>query len=199
MNSRVSCCTPPARDDPRNHPASLPRMNDVAVDQRVMLVSLAIALACGLLFGLAPMAHSRSHTLAETLKSGPPGSSGTTRHRLRRAVVMAQTALAVIVVIGAGLLLRTVHNLTAADPPFDRSRLVTFAITLPPASFNLIGRVRAYQIILERMRAVPGLYAASAMTNLPLDRQFISNSMRWASRSCRAAAFKPVMPRHQAT
>jgi predicted permease len=167
----------------RAYPASLPRMSEVAVDPRVILVSLAIALACGVLFGLVPMMHGRSDTLANTLKSGSPGSSGTTRHRLRRGLVMAQTALAVIVVVGAGLLLRTVHNLTAADPGFDRSRLVTFSITLPPASFNLIGRVRAYQTLVEQLRAVPGLYAASAMTSLPLDRQFIPNQTEITNRS----------------
>jgi predicted permease len=159
----------------RAYPASLPRMSEVAVDQRVILVTLAIALACGVLFGLAPMTRSRSDTLANTLKSGSPCPSGGARRRLRRGLVMAQTALAVIVVIGAGLLLRTVHNLTAADPGFDRSRLVTFSITMPPASFNTIGRARAYQTIVEQLRAAPGLYAASAMTSLPLDRQFIPN------------------------
>jgi len=136
---------------------------------------VAIAFACGLLFGLAPTTPSRSETLAETLKSGPSGSSRTPRHRLRRTLVIAQTALAVIVVIGAGLLLRTVRNLTAADPGFDRSRLVTFSLTLPPVSFDLIGRVRGYQTILEDLRHVPGVSAASAMTSLPFDRRFISN------------------------
>ena len=67
--------------------------------------------------------------MAETLKSGSRGSSGTIRRHVRRALVIAETALAVIVVVGAGLLLRTVHNLTAVDAGFDRSRLVTFSIT----------------------------------------------------------------------
>jgi len=159
----------------RAYPASLPRMSDVAVDERVMLVSLAIALACGVLFGLAPIPPDRSRTLADALKSAPPGSSRRPRRRLRLALVMSQTALAMVVVIGAGLLLRTVHNLTVADPGFDRSRLVTFSITLPPASFNLIRRVRAYQTLLDTLRAAPGVSAATAMTNLPLDRQFTSN------------------------
>ena len=159
----------------RAYPASLPRMSEVAVDQRVMLVCVAIALACGLLFGLVPMTHRSSGSLAETLKSGSSGSSGTTRHWLRRALVMAQTALAVIVVVGAGLLLRTVHNLTAVDPGFNRSRLVTFSITLPQANFDLTARVRTFQRLLEQLRAVPGLYAASAMTSLPLDREYIGN------------------------
>ena len=107
--------------------------------------------------------------------SGRRGSSGTIHHRLRRALVIAETALAVIIVVGAGLLLRTVHNLTAVDAGFDRSRLVTFSITLPPTKFDLIGRVRAYQRLLEHLRVVPGVHAASAMTSLPLDRQFIPN------------------------
>ena len=106
---------------------------------------------------------------------GPRGSSVATRHYIRRALVVAETALAVIVVGGAGLLLRTVHNLTTVDAGFDRSRLVTFSITLPRASFNNVNRVRAYQRLLEQLRGVPGVDGASAMTSLPLDRQFIRN------------------------
>src|SRR5207244_2352159 len=94
----------------RAYPASVPRIGEVAVDPRVMLVSLAAAAACGLLFGLAPMMHTRSDATAEALKSGPRGSTGMTRHHVRRALVMVEISLAVIVVGGAGLLLRTVHN-----------------------------------------------------------------------------------------
>ena len=121
----------------RAYPASLPRIGGVAVDLQVMLVSLALAVLCGLLFGIAPvvMMSQTPSGAAESLKSGPRGSSGTARHHVRRALVMAETALAVIVVAGAGLLLRTVHNLTAVDTGFDRSRLVTFSITLPRASY----------------------------------------------------------------
>ena len=153
----------------RAYPASLPRIGEVAVDPWVTLVSFAVAGVCGLLFGLAPMVRTHTDATAETLTSGPRGSIGTTRHHVRRALVMAETALAVIVVIGAGLLLRTVHNLTAADAGFDRSRLVTFSITLPPASSDLLGRARTYQRLLEQLRAVPGVRMATAMTDLPLD------------------------------
>ena len=154
----------------RAYPASLPRLNEVTVDTPVMLVSFAVAVVCGLLFGCAPMMQTRSDSTADTLKAGPRGSAGTTRHRVRRSLVVAETSLAVIVVVGAGLLLRTVHNLTAVDAGFDRSRLATFSITLPPASFDLLGRVRLYQRLLEQMRAVPGVRAATAMTGLPLER-----------------------------
>jgi predicted permease len=165
----------------RAYPASLPRIGEVVVDPRVMLASFAVAVACGLLFGLAPMMHVRSDAMAENLKSGLRGSSGTTRHRVRRALVMAEIALAVIVVVGAGLLLRTVHNLTAVDAGFDRSHLVTFSITLPAASSDLLGRARAFQGLLERLRAVPGVGAATAMTGLPLDRPLDANQTEIAS------------------
>jgi predicted permease len=164
----------------------------VTVDLRVMLVSIAIAVVCGLVLGLAPMTRIRSDATVEALKSGARGSSGTTRHQVRRALVMAETALAVIVVVGAGLLLRTVHNLTAVDEGFDRSRLVTFSITLPRASFDLMDRVRAYQRILDQLHVVPGVRLATAMTGLPLDRPIISNQTEIANSTTPGASLAPL-------
>jgi predicted permease len=172
----------------RAFPASLPRIGEVAVDLPIMLVSLALAVLCGLFFGLAPMMQTRADA-AEGLKSGPRGSSGTTRHRVRRAIVMAETALAVIVVIGAALLLRTVRNLTAVDAGFDRSRLVTFSITLPRAGFNTLARVRAYQTLLDQLRVLPGVHGASAMSSLPLDRPFLANQTEIANDTTASGPF----------
>jgi putative ABC transport system permease protein len=176
----------------RVYQTSLPRMSEVTVDLPVMLVSFATAVVCGLVSGLAPMMRIRSDSTAEALKSGPRGSSGTARHHVRRALVMAETALAVIVVVGAGLLLRTVQNLTAVDEGFDRSRLVTFSITLPRASFDLMGRVRAYQRILDQLRAVPGVRLATAMTGLPLERPVISNQTEIANSTAPGASLAPL-------
>jgi len=176
----------------RAYPASLPRISDVTVDPRLMLVSFAVAVVCGLLFGLAAMVQTCSDATAEILKSGPRGSSGTIRHHVRRALVIAETALAVIVVVGAGLLLRTVHNLTAVDAGFDRSHLVTFSITLPRASFDLLGRVRAYQRLLEKLRAVPGVRGASAMTSLPLSRPFLANQTEITNNTAASSSSIPI-------
>ncbi len=110
----------------RAYPASLPRIGEVSVDLRVMLASIAVSVVCGLLFGLASTMYPRSDATAENLKSGSRGSSGMIRRHVRRVLVIAETALAVIVVVGAGLLLRTVDNLNAVDAGFDRSHLVTF-------------------------------------------------------------------------
>ena len=153
----------------RAYPASLPKMGDVVVDLRVMLTSFAVSVVCGLLFGLASMMRPHSDSIADALKSATRGSSGVIRRHVRRVFVVAETALAVIVVVGAGLLLQTVHNLKAVDAGFDRSRLLTFSITLPPRTSDLLGRVRAYQRLLEGLRDVPGVGMATGMTGLPLE------------------------------
>ena len=176
----------------RAYPASLPRIAEAAVDMRVMLVSLAVAVGCGLLVGLTSLLHTRQEATAESLKSGSRGSTATTRHHVRRGLVTAEIALAVIVVVGAGLLLRTVQNLTHVDAGFDRSRLVTFSVTLPRASFDLLGRVHTYQRLLEQLRAVPGVDAASAMTGLPFDRPFLVNQTEIANSAAPSASIAPI-------
>jgi predicted permease len=162
----------------RAYPDSLPRIEDVGIDTQVLLVSVVVAVICGLLFGLAPMAHTRADVTASALKSGGRGSSGS-RHRVRRGLVVVETALTVIVAVGAGLLLRTVHNLTSVDPGFQREHLLTFSVTPPQANNNartaIIGvpsaeRSRTYQRIVDRLRSSPGIRGASAITLLPLDR-----------------------------
>ena len=160
----------------RAYPTSLPRTGEVAVDPTVLLFTLGIAIASGVIFGLAPIALTRAKGLVTALKeSGAKGSTTTTRHYIRRALVTAEVALAVIVVIGAGLLVRTVYNLMNVDTGFDPSRVVTFAITLPLATSEPDGRGQTYQTILETLRAVPGVQAASAMSGLPPDRPLNAN------------------------
>jgi predicted permease len=110
---------------------------------------------------------------------------------------MAEIALAVIVVVGAGLLLRTVHNLTAVDAGFDRSHLVTFSITLPAASSDLLGRARAYQALLKQLRAVPGVRAATAMTGLPLDRPLDANQTEIANSTATSGPPVPTIDYYQ--
>ena len=90
-------------------------------------------------------------------EGGDRGASGTGRHRIRRALVMAEVALAVMLVTSAGLLLRTVYNLTRVDAGFDRSRLVTFSMTLPRAHVrDAGGRAQVYQRLLDTLRARTG-------------------------------------------
>jgi putative ABC transport system permease protein len=161
----------------RAYPESLPRTGEVAVDARVLAFTFAVSIATGLIFGLAPILHIRMKGLISALKEGGArGATRTARHHIRRGLVMAEVALAVILVIGAGLLLRTVYNLTTIDAGFDRSRLVTFSMTLAIRNYpQPSARAQAYQRLLEKLRAVPGVQAATAMSGLPPNRPVNAN------------------------
>jgi predicted permease len=162
----------------RAYPGSLPRTSEVGLDPLVLLFTLGVSGASGIFFGLAPMMHTRITGLVAALKDGGvKGGTGGARHHVRRGLVMAEVALAVMLVVGAGLLVRTVYNLTTVDAGFDRSRLVTFQMTLPRATYPQVSaRGRMYQEVLDSLRGVSGVQAASVMSGLPPNRPVNANS-----------------------
>jgi predicted permease len=154
----------------RAYPTSVPRMSAISIDLFVLLFALCVSMATGVLFGLAPVAQGRMNDLVTAFKEGGDrGASGAGRHHVRRALVVVEVALAVMLVIGAGLLIRTVYNLTSVDAGFDRSRLVTFSMTLPEP-YEPDTRGPAYQRLLDKLRAAPGVQAAAIMSGLPPNR-----------------------------
>jgi putative ABC transport system permease protein len=161
----------------RAYPTSLPRTTAIAVDSSVLLFTFGVAMATGVIFGLAPLMHIRMKGMVTALKEGGArGATQSARHHVRRGLVMAEVAFAVILVIGAGLLLRTVYHLTTVDAGFDRSRLVTFSMTLAIRNYPQPSvRAQAYQRLLEKLRAVPGVQAATAMSGLPPNRPLNAN------------------------
>jgi predicted permease len=161
----------------RLYPSSLPRTSEVTVDVPVLIFTFAVSIATGLVFGLAPLMHTRVADLVTALKEGGgKGSTGAARHQIRRGLVAAEVALAVMLVIGAGLLLRTVANLANVDAGFDRSRLVTFSMALPVADYpQPPARAQLYQRLLADLRAVAGVQAATAMSGLPPNRPLNAN------------------------
>jgi putative ABC transport system permease protein len=160
----------------RAYPASLPRTAEIAIDSVVLVFTFVVALASGALFGLAPILHTRAKGLVTALKEGTKGATGSTRHHVRRGLVMAEVALAVMVVIASGLLVRTVYNLTTVDAGFDRSRLVTFSITLPRATYpEASARMQMYRGLLTTLRSVAGVQGATAMSGLPPNRPLNAN------------------------
>jgi predicted permease len=161
----------------RLYPTSLPRTTEVTVDPAVLLFTLGVSMVTGVIFGLAPLMHTRVKGLTLALKEGgAKGATGAARHHVRRGLVMAEVALAVTLVIGAGLLIRTVYNLSAVDAGFDRSRLVTFQMSLAGADYpQPAQRAQLYQRLLERLRGVAGVQGASAMTGLPPNRPLNAN------------------------
>jgi putative ABC transport system permease protein len=159
------------------YPDSLPRTSELSVDPLVLLFTLGVSVVTGIVFGFAPLLHTRVSGLAAALKEGGArGATGAARHHVRRGLVMAEVGLAVMLVIGAGLLLRTVYNLTTVDAGFDRSRLVTFQVTLPQADYpQPTARAQLVQRVLDRLRGLPGVQAASAMSGLPPNRPVNAN------------------------
>jgi predicted permease len=161
----------------RVYPTSLPRTGEVTVDPLVLLFTFAISIATGVIFGLAPLMHTRASGLVTALKEGgAKGATGAARHHIRRGLVMAEVALALMLVIGAGLLLRTVANLTNVDAGFDRARLVTFSMALPVADYpQAPARAALYRRLLDKLRGVSGVQAATAMSGLPPNRPLNAN------------------------
>ena len=159
------------------YPTSLPRTAEVTVDPLVLLFTFAVSIATGLVFGLAPIMHTRVSGLVTALKEGgAKGATGAARHHVRRGLVMAEVALAVMLVIGAGLMLQTVANLTSVDAGFDRARLVTFSMALPAAAYPQgSARAQLFQRLLEKLRGVAGIQSASGMTGLPPNRPLNAN------------------------
>ena len=161
----------------RVYPNSLPRTADVTVDPTVLIFTFVIAVGTGLVFGLAPLSHTRIKGLVTALKEGgAKGATGAARHHVRRALVMAEVALAVMLVIGAGLLIRTVYNLSVVDAGFDRSRLVTFQLSLPTSNYpQAAQRAQLFQRLIDKLRGVAGVQGASAMSGLPPNRPLNAN------------------------
>jgi predicted permease len=151
----------------RAYPESIPRTQELAIDLPVLLAALGLSTATALLFGFVSLGRWKSGSLPTALKEGGRGASAAWRRYARRGLVSAQVAAAVVLVIGAGLLVQTVYNLTRIDAGFDRSRLVTFSMTLPMANSDPDTRARAFQRILDRLRSVPGVLGAVAMSGLP--------------------------------
>ena len=113
----------------------------------------------------------RTYPAALLTAPGAKGGAGAIRHHVRRGLVVAELALAIVLVLGAALLLRTVYNLTRIDAGFNPSRLVTFSVNLPNRMFPQPESMRQlYQSFLDALRAVPGVEAATAMTGLPANR-----------------------------
>src|SRR5262245_47688768 len=159
------------------YPTSLPRASEVSINAPVLLWTFVISIATGMLFGVAPLMQTGAHRLLTALKEGgAKGAAGGARQTIRRCLVVAEVALAVMLVIGAGLLLRTVLNLTKVDAGFAPSRLVTFSMRFSSTAYReSAARVRAWQLVLDKIRAIPGVDSATAMRGLPPNRP--SNSI----------------------
>ena len=157
-------------------PAQIPRLAEVQVNWTVLVFASAVSLLAGLVFGLAPALHSATAAIAAAIREGARGS-GTSRHtnRLRSLLIASELALAAVLLVGAGLLLRTFWGLLQGNPGFNPSRLVVASLYLPvpnnpdmdayakPEVFNTFVRET-----VRRVAALPGVDLASMTTDLPV-------------------------------
>ena len=141
-------------------PADMPRAASVGLDWRVLVFTAAVSLVAGMLFGLAPALKTRTVDLQSTLKEGGRGAS-TSRHRAHSIFVMAEMAMALVLLVGAGLMIRTMKELWSIDLGFRAENVLTFGTTLPPAMLNATpDAIRAAVRDLDvRIAAVPGVQA----------------------------------------
>lgn len=148
---------------------TLPRVNEVSLDVRVLLFSGLMAIVTGIVFGLAPAWHVRRVDLQGTLKE--TGRGTTSAHAgLRQGLVVAEVALTFVLLAGAGLLLRSFHELMQVKPGFVVDRVLTFHVDLPGQKYQSAEQdVLFYHALLEKVRSIPGVQAASIASKTPLD------------------------------
>jgi predicted permease len=148
----------------------LPRVHDIGIDPPTLLFTLGIALLTGLVFGLAPALQSVKADLQGTLKESSRGtSSGRRSGRLRAVLVVSEMALALVMLIGAGLLMRSFARLAGVDPGFKPKNVLSMTVSLAGQN-DFIGPKREafYDQLLQKIESLPGVKSASAINHLPL-------------------------------
>ncbi len=159
------------------NPDSIPRAAEISLDPAVLLFTVGVALTTGLVFGLAPLLHMGDQAVSQAIRDGSARTTATMgRNRVRRALVTGEIALAVMLVIGAGLLIRTFKNLTTVDSGFDSEGRLTFALELPRATYQEgAQREQFVSGLVSRLREIPGVDRAAGMWGLPPARPVSAN------------------------
>ena len=148
---------------------NLPRLNEIQLDGPVLWFSAAIALFTGIVFGLAPAMTSSRPNLHDTLKDTTRGATSG-RAQLRHGLVVAEVALTLVLLVGAGLLLKSFHYLMQVNPGFVPEQVLTFRLNISGPQYGTHElRTAFYNGLLERIRALPGVQTASLTSKIPLD------------------------------
>jgi predicted permease len=152
------------------HADILPRVGKVELDSTVLWFTLAVALVTGVLFGLAPAIHISRPRLSDAMKEGGrEGSGGRRGRRMRNALVISEIAFSLLLVTGAGLTIRSFYRLLRVDPGFRTDHILTMRITLPALTYPTGPAVpQFFRQLLDRIRAMPGVESAGAISQLPM-------------------------------
>jgi len=154
----------------RLHAEILPRVGKVELDSTVLWFALAAAVFTGLLFGLAPAIHFCRPRLHEAMKqAGREGSGGRRGQRIRNLLVVSEIAFSLLLVVGAGLTIRSFYRLLRVDPGFRTDRILTLRMTLPSVTYPTGPAVpQFFHQLLSRIRTMPGVESAGAISQLPM-------------------------------
>lgn len=172
---------------------TVPRLKDFGFDGRVLLFTMAIALVTSLVFGLAPAIDASKPNLNEALKEGGRGSGGgSSRNLLRSILVVAEIALAVVLVTASGLMFRSLVRLQSVNPGFDAQNLITLEVELPDAKYHANQQQIGFQKqLIERVVAIPGVKSVATVDNLPFSDNAFNTSFTVEGRPPPAATERP--------
>ncbi|HEV7473375.1 MAG TPA: ABC transporter permease, partial [Pyrinomonadaceae bacterium] len=148
---------------------NIPRALHVGLDWRVLGFTLLVSLVTGVVFGLVPAIHSSKTELTESLKEGGRGSGeGARRNRVRGMLVVSELAIAVVLLIGAGLLIQSLWRLQHVSPGFESQNLLTFVVGIPEVKYPVEKQNQFYRDLVARLRSLPGVRSAGSVIPLPL-------------------------------
>jgi putative ABC transport system permease protein len=153
----------------RLHPANLPRLSDIQMDGTVLGFTVAICAVTSVLFGLVPALRAANADPQEHLKSGGRGGSGGDRRRARSLLIVVEVALSVVLLVGAGLLIRSFLALQRVDPGYDGSDVLTFELSMPFGKYPGGSARRAFfRELREKLQPLPGVTTVGLVSQLPL-------------------------------
>jgi putative ABC transport system permease protein len=171
-------------------PDTLPRVTEIAIDTRVALFSILVSVLTGVVFGLAPALQVSKPDLNEALKESARTSAGAHKNRLRSLLVVSEIALSLVLLIGAGLMIRSFYRLSRIDPGFNPKNVATFGVTLLRGNYPDDAKVAAfYSELLQRTASIPGIKSAGAITELPMGGNNTSDYF--------AIEGRPVVPKEE--
>lgn len=154
---------------PDNQVNALPFLRSLQIDKTILLFSFGLSLLTGIVFGLAPALQSSRPDLNEVLKEGGRNTTGSSGHKLRSALVMSEIALAVVLLVGAGLLMKSLLRLLQSNVGFNTEQMLTLTVAVPPAKFTDPNRlIEFFGQLKHRVDALPGTKASGNVDILPL-------------------------------
>jgi predicted permease len=156
---------------------SIPRVGEIGIDWQVLLFTLAVSVATGVIFGIAPILHMRQSMLHETLKAAAGRNSGASAaQRFRSVLVSAELALALVLLIGSGLMVKAFWKLQEVNAGIDTTNVLSMRLSLPGASYRDATSVAAfYGSLAERVNTLPGVVSAALVAGLPPERPINAN------------------------